>query len=45
MSDHVGSSSSHISYDGAQRTVEGDRGVNPGWPCGRVGGDSSSFDS
>ena len=45
MSDLGGLDSSCISDDGAQRLIEGNRGVNLGWPSGRPRGDLSSYDS
>ena len=40
-----GSALSLVSGDGAQRPVEGDRGVNSSWPCDWARGDSSSSNS
>ena len=45
MSGLGGSTSSRVRGDGAQRPVEGDRGINLGRPCDRARGDSSSSDS
>ena len=44
MSDLGGSFSSCVNADATQRPVEGDKGVNPNWPCGWVREDSSFSD-